>query len=460
MREAQSLRAQLLLRLTLPLVVIVMLDAVVSYFVALHYADLAYDRWLLDSAHSLAQEVRARPDRVTLDLPPTALEVFRFDDVDETFFKIESRKAGFMAGDQAVPDPPDPELARQGPYYFDGEIQGRPVRVVSMLMAPHAGAEEVLMTVAETVNKRRAMMQEVLLASVVPQMLLILATGIHVRRGIHRGLQPLHQLTGTIAQRSPRDLAPIPDSDVPPEVRALTHTINELLQRLAQTVAAQRRFIENAAHQLRTPLAGLKLQAERAQRSNDLETMKPALAHIKNGADRVAHLSSQLLMLARAEPVMDGARMFREVDLHALTRSCCMDWVPRALERDIELAFEAPDHSITVTGDETLLRELLGNLLDNAGRYGREGGSITVKLVAGRNPALVVEDDGPGIPAGEMDKVLERFYRIPGCPGEGCGLGLAIVKEIAALHGAGLRLERAGPDGGLRVAVTFARSAV
>lgn len=454
-RETQSLRAQLLLRLTLPLIVIVMLDAGVSYFVALHYADLAYDRWLLDSAHSLAQEVKAQRDEVTVDLPQSALEVFRWDDVDQTYFKISSHRAGFLAGDQAVPEPPSPNWQGESPYYFDSAIQGRPVRVVALLMAPTASAEEVLITVAETVNKRRAMMHEVLLASVLPQLLLILATGAYVWRGVNRGLRPLKLLTHSIAQRSPRDLAPISDSDVPLEVRALTHTINDLLQRLAQAMAAQRRFIENAAHQLRTPLAGLKLQAERALRNDDLDAMKPALRQINNSADRVAHLSSQLLALARAEPFMDGGRQFREVDLVALSRACCMDWAPRMLEQHIELNFEAPDGTIPLLGDETLLREMLNNLLDNALRYGRANGSITVSLSAQTEPVLMVEDDGPGIPLAEIDRVLERFYRIPGSPGEGCGLGLAIIREIAELHGARLRLEQAGHGTGLRVVVSF-----
>jgi len=455
MPKPQSLRTQLLLRLTLPLALVVLLDGAVSYFLALNYANVAYDRWLLDSAHSLAQEVKARRDKVTFDLPPIALEVFRWDDEDLKYFKIASRRDGFMAGDKAVPEPPDWALAEQQPYYFDGNIQGKKIRIVSMLMAPTETSDEVLVEVAETLNKRRAMMGDILLAVVVPQLLLLLITAIHIWKGVNQGLRPLHTLARLIASRSSKDLEPVPDSGVPMEVRSLTHTINDLLHRLAQSMAAQNRFIENAAHQLRTPLAGLKIQAERALRSQDLDGMRPALQAIKRSADRVSHLSTQLLVLARSEPVMEGMRRFRPLDLTGLARECCMDWVPRALERDMDLGFEAPDDAILIHGDETLLRELLNNLLDNAVQYGRAGGQIAVKLSALPRPLLVVEDDGPGIPAAEWEKVFERFYRIQGSVGEGCGLGLSIVQEIAHAHGASVRLG-GGADGGLCIQVNFA----
>jgi two-component system, OmpR family, sensor histidine kinase TctE len=206
---------------------------------------------------------------------------------------------------------------------------------------------------------------------------------------------------------------------------------------------------------LRTPLAGLKLQADRALRADDLETMNPALVHIKNAADRVAHLSTQLLVLAHSESVMQGGRELKPVDLTGLARECCMDWVPKALERGTELEFDAPAEPLRVSGDETLLRELLNNLLDNAIRYGREEGRIFVKLDTRPQPVLRVEDDGPGIQPLEIDKVFERFYRIPGSPGEGCGLGLAIIKEIADLHHAQVRISAGRNDSGTRVEVNF-----
>ncbi|WP_133718274.1 sensor histidine kinase [Methylocaldum gracile] len=454
MAKVQSLRTQFLLRLALPLALFVVLDAIASYYIAFHYANAAYDRWLLDSARSLAQEVKAQKGKVTFELPPTALEIFQWDEVDQTFFKIESSRHGFMAGDKRVPPPPDLASVRDQPVYFDSMIQEHRVRVVSMLATPKDSSEEVLVQVAETVRKRRSMMTDILLAELVPQFLLVFGAGLYIWIGINRGLHPLNTLTREIAQRSPRDLAPIPDTGVPLEVLTLTHTINDLLARLSTAITAQQRFIANAAHQLRTPLAGLKVQAERALRETELATMRPALAQIRNCADRASRLSTQLLVLARSETALGGSRPGSRADLRAIARDACMDWVPRALQRDMDLSFEGPQAPVYVQGEETLLRELLNNLLDNAIRYGRDHGQITVRLAADTHPCLIVEDDGPGIPDSEADRIFERFYRPPGSPGDGCGLGLAIVKEIAEQHDARVRLSRSD-HGGARIEVLF-----
>lgn len=455
MISPQSLRAQLLLRLALPMAFFVVVDSAVSYYVALHFANLAYDRWLLDSARSLAQEVKAQKGRLTFELPPTALEVFQWDDVDKTFFKITSSQLGFMAGDTAVPAPPDLAAAETQPTYFDSTIRGQRVRVVSMVIEPKDISENVVVQVAETLNKRRGMMTEILLAVLIPQVLLVLVGGIHVWVGINRGLSPLHTLTHEIAQRSPRDLAPIPDTRVPLEVRTLTRTINTLLNRLAGAIATQQRFIANAAHQVRTPLAGLKVQVERVVREPHPASLDPALQQIEHCADRISRLTRQLLVLARSENGLDSQRL-AAVDLSELTRDTCMEWAATALQHDIDLSFEGTAERLAVQGDANLLRELLANLLDNAIHYGVSGGRITVRLAETPAPTLFVEDDGPGIPANEVERIFERFYRLPGSPGEGCGLGLAIVKEIAELHGASIDVERLFTAGGTRFTLRFA----
>lgn len=329
------------------------------------------------------------------------------------------------------------------------------VRVVSVLTRPVAGGDTVVVSVAETLRKRRGMMNEIILAVLLPQLLLVGITLLHVWFSVKRGLQPLDDLTQWLDRRSARDLSPIPDADVPLEVRSLTHTINALMERLGQAMAAQRRFIENAAHQLRTPLAGLKLQAERAARATDLETMRPALAHIQNAANRVAHLSSQLLALAHSESSQRGGRELCACDLVAIAHVTCLEWVPRTLEHGVELAFDAPDEPILVMGDQTLLRELLNNLLDNALRYGGRAGPIVVAVGAGPSPTLSVTDAGPGLDPGHSEQVLERFYRVPGSPGDGCGLGLAIVKEICDLHLARLQILTGPGNRGVQVRVSF-----
>ena len=444
----------MLFRLVIPLIFFVIIDAVLSYFVTLHYVDEAYDRWLLDSARSLTQEIKVREGKVFVELPAAALEIFKWDEHDKTYFKITSSEQEILAGDKLVPEPLNPETDWSHPLYFNDKMYGESVRVVSMLIKLDNTTERIFVHVAETLNKRRAMMTDILLADLIPQIVLILLTSIFLLTGLKKGLKPLHLLANQIAQRSSRDLSPIPETHIFPEVRTLTDTINDLLEAHTQAIATQQRFIANAAHQLRTPLAGLKLQAERALREQDLSAMQPALQQIQNSADRMSHLTTQLLVLARSEPITGGYELI-PVDLVKLARQTCIDWVPKALQRNMELSFDSPEEALYVQGDEILLRELLANLLDNAISYGYDNGNIFVMLHRYPAPCLTVLDDGPGIPDTEMDKVFERFYRIPGSPGNGCGLGLSIVKEIADLHKARFELSKSSIKGGTRINLIF-----
>ncbi|MDP3876500.1 MAG: sensor histidine kinase N-terminal domain-containing protein [Methylobacter sp.] len=457
MHKSRSLKTEILLRLAIPLIFFMSIETVLSYFVTLHHVNVAYDRWLLDSARSLTEGIKVRDGNIWVELPPAALDIFKWDELDKTYFKIISEEKGMLAGDKFVPEPLAQKMNGLSPLYFNDEMYNEPVRVVSILITHHETPEKIFVHVAETLNKRRGMMIDILLADLVPQLVLMLLVGVYLLAGVKRGLQPLHVLADEIAQRTPRDLRPIPEQHVFLEVRALTDTINDLLDRLAQAIVTQERFITNAAHQLRTPLAGLKLQAERALREQDVTAMKPALVQIQGCADRMSHLTTQLLILARSEPINGGYEL-RQLDLCTLAKKTCMDWVPKALQRQMDLSFEGFEQPLYVQGDDVLLRELLANLLDNAICYGREHGNIVVKVERYPVPILIVEDDGPGIPKLEMDRIFERFYRIPGSSGDGCGLGLAIVKEIADLHQARLELNRVSDTGGTRFGLFFERS--
>lgn len=454
MKKNRSLKTELLFRLVIPLIFFVLIDAVLSYFVTLHYVDEAYDRWLLDSAKSLVQEIKVQNGKTVVELPPVALEIFKWDDFDKTYFKIISAEQGLLAGDAFVPEPVDPEADWSRPVYFNDKMRDETVRVVSMLIVFDENSDKIAVHVAETLNKRRGMMRDILLADLIPQLALVLFTGIYLLTGIKRGLQPLHVLADDVTKRTSRDLGAIPEAHVFLEVRMLTDTINGLLEQLTSAIATQQRFISNAAHQLRTPLAGLKLQVERALREQDLSAMKPALMQIQGCADRMSHLTTQLLVLARSEPVGGGYEL-RPVDLSELVRKTCIDFVPKALQRNMDLSFEGSKKPLIIQGDEILLHELLANLLDNAVAYGYDHGNIVVKLHRAPAPCLTVIDDGPGIDDAEMDRVCERFYRIPGSPGDGCGLGLAIVKEIVDLHKARFELSRVSAKGGTRINLIF-----
>jgi two-component system sensor histidine kinase TctE len=313
--------------------------------------------------------------------------------------------------------------------------------------------EQVIIYVAETLNKRRNRFIEIFIADLAPQLLLTLLIGGFIFKGVNRILAPLQKLTHDIAKRSPSDLSSIPETNVFEEVIILIDTINSLFNKLSDAMTAQQRFISNAAHQLRTPLAGLKLQAERAQREEKIETMRPALSQIQNSADRISHTINQLLVLARSNKI-EGSHDFERFDLLKLSKTICMEWVPKALEKDISLSFETERSTVFIEGDQILLTELLANLLNNAITYGHQQGNIFVKVTQQEYPCLSIEDDGPGISEMESKKVFERFYRTAGSSGDGCGLGLAIVKEIADLHQVNLTLSRS-IKGGARFELQF-----
>lgn len=453
MRSRKSLKSGILLLLVIPMILFILLESLLSYFVTLHYVDQTYDRWLLDSARSLVQEIKVRHAKVLVELPSPALEIVRWDDVDETYFKITSAGKGLLRGDAFVPEPANPADWSK-PLFFKSRIGSQPVRVVSLRVKRLDIDDTFYVHVAETLKKRNTMMTDILLADLIPQTLMVVFTVVFLLIGLNKSLKPLAVLNREIAKRSPRDLSPIAETYVLVEASTLTDTINTLLKKLSDAIAGQQRFIANAAHQLRTPLAGFVIQAERAAREDNINDMRPALYQMQHSAHRLSHTVNQLLVLAKSERI-DNMGGFTAVDLGALARAVCIEHIAKALQRRMELNFEGPAEAISVRGDEHLLRELLANLLNNAIIYGNDRGHITVSLTGGRTPGLAVEDDGPGIPETETAKVFDRFYRIPGSRGEGCGLGLALVKEIAELHKARLELVSNRNRKGTQIAIRF-----
>ena len=448
-----SLRAGLLLRLGVVLVLLLALDAVASYFTALHFANLVYDRWLIDSTRSLAQAVRAEHGLIQFDLPRVALEIFQFDEVDKTYFKVSSETEGFIGGDAALPDVAPAQIGGLGLIFTT--VHGNPVRLVSTLIAPGRPEDPVLVTVAETLKKRSTLTREILIGMAAPQIALLGIALLLARIGVNHGLKPLTDLAAQIESRGQNNLSPVPQSGLPREARVLVARINDLLERLGNAMRAQKRFVADAAHQLRTPLAAVLLHAERAERATDTSTEREALGALHRSVERAARLSAQLLALARTDPEAIAAVELRSLDLTTLTRSVGEEWVRRALERDIDFGLAVPDHPVLVKGDERLLSEVLSNLIDNALRYGNPGGHVTLMVEAGATPRLSVQDDGPGIPPEERTRIFERFYRLQNSNSDGCGLGLSIVAEIARLHNATVEVTSGANDRGSRFSVVF-----
>lgn len=453
-----ALRNQLLLWLLIPLGLVWLIGAAVTYQIARNFSNIAYDRSLFESTRALATQVKVLNHRVVLDLPQAALDLMQSDQYDHISFQIKDMSGSLITGDPGIPDPrTEPGLAGL-PIFYTTMSHGRRVRVAALYL--HLMGEthrhDVWVKVAETLVKREDMAREILADVVLPQLILILMAAVSVWVGVRKGLSPLQRVQRAISSRSHRDLSPVDEQDAPDEVRPLLHAINDFMGRLGKVLTMQRRFIADAAHQLRTPLAGLKTQTELALRQTDPDSLHRALRQIALSAERTARLANQLLSLARTEPEAAHQREFSPLDLATLARCTTSDWVPTAIQKNIDLGFEGPEgQEVKVLGDAFLLGEMLANLLDNAIRYTPEGGRVTVHLSGGLRPILTVEDTGPGIPPEEREHVFERFYRILGSNTDGSGLGLAIVREIALIHQA--RIELGSPDhgSGTRILVQF-----
>jgi two-component system sensor histidine kinase TctE len=438
--EQRWLRRQLLVWLLVPLTLLLVADAFVSYRVTLDFSRRAYDRSLIEVAHEIALHLRMSAGGLELDMPEAARRVLLSDPSDKIFFGVTSPAGTLIAG-SALPAPSGP--AARGPRdeaLYDAEVEQQPVRLVEYRSAAAGGHPPAVVRVAETQHKRTDLAREMLLSVIVPQVLLILMAGLLVWGGVARGLSPLVRLQKEVAARSPYDLSPVEITEVPGEVRPLLESINVLLERLGRAVTLQSRFVADAAHQLKTPVAGLQAQVELALREAPQAGTRDSLLVFQSGLERLSRLVSQLLSLARNEPDAAAAVRMAPLDLNALALEAASSWVPAALAKRIDLGFEAASGPVVIEGDAERLRELFDNLLDNAVRYSGVGGRITVRVQARPQPGVSVHDDGPGIPAEERQRVFERFHRLLGSSEQGSGLGLAIAQEIARIHGGTIAL--------------------
>jgi two-component system sensor histidine kinase TctE len=440
---ARSLRAHLLRMLLPPIAAALALGAVISYFPTIEPATQAYDQALVDIGLALGSHVRVTQTEYRFELPPAVEQVLRTDRFDRIYYRVMSPAGLEIAGDPGLPSPPSEAIAHNTVY------DGNKVRVVSV-HAP-CGRSTCNVLVAETMVKRERLARDLLLQSILPELLIAATTLLIVWFGVKRGLRPLARLSEEIKSRSAGDLRPIDPAGAPEETRPLVGALNGLLDEVSAASRKQQRFLADAAHQLRTPLAGLQAHAELALAQPLPEPSRAQVERVHQATIRTGRLANQLLALARAEP---GVRIsLAPLDLKSLVEGEADAWVHQALARDIDFGFEL--EAAQIQGDAFLLREALANLVHNALEYSQRGARVTVRT--GRHeraPFIEVEDDGPGIPPAERGRVLERFYRVPGTSGTGSGLGLAIVREIASSHGASIAITDSA-SGGCRVAITF-----
>ncbi len=414
-----------------PLVLVLGAAAIIGYPIALQPATAAYDWALVDTAQSLTRLINDKQDVTPEALSKSADVLLRTDQFDRIYYSVHDMRGRLIAGDAHL-SPPKADALLGGELLYDAKIGGENIRVAA-IRVDLRGAEAIVQ-VAETTVKRTQLTTQILTGMIASEVVIAVAVVVLVLFGIGKGLEPLARLREEIEARSHRDLRAVPPDHAPVEVRPVVLALNDLLRQLELALRSQQEFVANAAHQLRTPLAGLRMQVELGLQQHDPVEYRRVLDTLQKSTERTVHLANQLLTLARAEVGIPRIDAMRDLDLRQTVEDVTANWMPAAISKKIDLGLEL--RPARMRGDAFLMAELLSNLLDNAISYTPAGGRITVSTTTeGGYAVLQVEDDGVGIPASERENVFRRFYRIDGSSGEGCGLGLAIVQEIAHLHG-------------------------
>jgi two-component system sensor histidine kinase TctE len=464
-REQRSLFGEILDWMLTPLLLLWPLSLALTWFVAQGIASKPFDRALEYNLQALTRFVVIQEEQVQFRINDQARDLLRADDIDLIYHQVVSPRGEVISGDPDLPLPRDNETPVPGRVMLRTDtVRGDEVRVAYLWLAQSDNNRRlVLMQIAETMGKRSTLATEIITGVMVPQFVILPLAVLLVWLALVRGIRPLNELEQRIRARKPDDLSPIEESFVPQEVAPLVSSINDLLNRLKASLSTQKRFLADAAHQLKTPLAGLRMQADLAQRENDPKEIRNSLQHIARSSVRATHTVNQLLALARAETT--GRNLPNtDIDLAQLVTEVVQDSVPRALEHGVDLGYEGPNQISRehhIEGNHTLLQEMVRNLVDNAINYSGRQGVVTVRVFFDPYSGvqiLQVEDNGPGIPENERELVLQPFYRALGTNVDGSGLGLAIVHEIAQQHGADIAMDAAHPERvqpGLKVSVRF-----
>ena len=455
--EQRSLFGEILDWMLTPLLLLWPISLVLTWFVAQGVAGKPFDRALEYNVGELATLVKVQNRQVSFSLPLPARQLLRADESDTVYYLILGARGEYLSGERDLPLPPDDEA----PFFDavrirDAEYRGTDVRVAyTWVKLDLPQARPALVQVAESLDKRAVLATEIVKGVMLPQFIILPLAVLLVWVGLAYAIKPLNRLEERIRARKPDDLSPLDEHSIPLEVAPLVASVNDLLQRLKNSINHQKRFLADAAHQLKTPLAGLRMQADLAQREGaSAVELKLSLRQIGAASKRATHTVNQLLALARAEE--GGTTMARQhCDLAELTIEVVQDCLPRAMDKAIDLGYEGirpgADGAV-LEGNATLLKEMVRNLVDNAINYtpssAEQPGVITVRVLAdpfGKVLMVQVEDSGPGIPQAERELVFKPFYRALGSEVDGSGLGLPIVVEIAHIHGGGVSLEDAHP---------------
>lgn len=442
----RSLLGEILDWMLAPLFLLWPMSVAITYVVAQNIANAPFDRSLNSALEVLESQIvwASPPDQTTLSLSAPARIALRTRENEGIFWKAQIVDGPVISGDQALPTPVMPNQWFPGEiFHKDDSVSGYNVRLAyTWVKSAQTPDTTVMLIVAEGTEARAALANDIIKGVIIPQFLVLPLAVLLVWFGLSRGIAPINALQKRLRSRRPDDLSSIEDTSTPLEIAPLVVAMNDVLARLSGNIDSQRRFVADAAHQLKTPLAALRTQAELALKAAPNQEIEQNLRKIVASTIRATRLINQLLLMASAEHHDSVERV--PMDLGALARNVCEQWVPAALESGIDLGYEGPDSPAMIRGQPILLTEALNNLIDNALRYVPSGGHVTICVnTTNSHIELIVSDNGPGIGPADRERIFDRFYRVLGSQAHGSGLGLAIVKEIAQRHRATILVDDA-----------------
>jgi len=455
-----SLRKRVAWRLIPPLAIILLLNAFWAYTSAMDAANRAYDRSLTASLKSIAESIHATGGRISVDIPYSALDIFESGAQERVYYAIIGSGGVRITGYDDL-QPPVAGAAVDAPLVVDMNYREQPIRLASLtkrLYDPElVGGDSVTVLFAETTEARTRLAFSLFMESLRPQLVLIAVGLLLVVIVLKTAFRPLVDLRDSIRQRNEEDLTPVSPSNVPNELLPLIDAINYHMGRLGKLLQARRRFLADAAHQIRTPLTVLGAQAEYGQRQSDPEEMRRTFSSVVGTIRSTHRMANQMLTLARAEPANGLIHEIARLDFAELVRDAAGELATLAQKKNIDLSFEGPALSVFIDGNATMLKEMVSNLVDNALRYTQEQGHVTLEIARTESSVVLrIVDDGPGVPEIEREKVFQRFYRILGHgDADGSGLGLAIVREICWAHRGQIMLGDGRDGHGLAVEITL-----
>jgi two-component system sensor histidine kinase TctE len=448
------LRRTLLLVLLPGMLVVVAAEIWQAWRTALEASNAAYDRSLLGAIKAIDANISTASGGLGVELPYRMLEFFQLTASGPVYYRVATEDGLVEIGDPNLPRPPRPLVTGQ-PQFNDTVYFDTPVRLASYsrrLEHPLAGQDSpelIVIQVAETLASRETFIRKLVLQALTRDIVLVSAGALLLLVAITWSLRPLERLRSEVASRSPQDLTPIADTAIPADVLPLVDAINQHVTRNRKLLEARRRFIDDASHQLRTPLTTLCTQVGFALRETDPRELHGVLSAVKGQLDETIRQTNQMLALARADSV---ELTLEAIDLSEFAARITRDWWPEARAQGIDLGLDAPERGVLVPAHQGLLQEALSNLVHNAIRYTPAGGRVTVIVAAGHSEGrLGVSDTGPGIPPAERHRAGERFFRASTANKPGSGLGLAIARSIAERHGGRLEFDTGLEGGGLLV---------